>query len=116
MKVVLRRCQSDRDRQPARELRVRDLVIDLQSHAVTKAGQSIQLTKLEFRIFSLLAMNEGRVIPYARLVEYAWGYDEGHSSLLKTHICHIRSKLKLPLDGAGSIRSMSGVGYTLARS
>ena len=41
-------------------------------------------------------MNEGRVIPYSRLIEYAWGYyDEGDSNLLKTHICHIRKKLGL---------------------
>jgi DNA-binding response OmpR family regulator len=116
MKAVQRRCQSDLYRQPASELRVRDLVIDLQSHEATKAGQVIRLTKLEFRILYMLAMNEGRVIPYSRLVEYAWGYDGGDSSLLKTHVCHIRSKLDLPLDGAGSIRSVPGVGYTLARS
>ena len=115
MKVVLRRCQSDLYRQPASELRVQDFVIDLQSHQATKAGQVIQLTKLEFRILHMLAMNEGRVIPYSRLVEYTWGYDGGDASLLKTHICHIRSKLDLPLDGAGSIRSVPGVGYTLAR-
>ena len=60
----------------------------------------MQLTPLEFRILYLLAINEGRVIPYSRLVEYAWGYyDEGNSSLLKTHICHIRKKLGLATSG-----------------
>ena len=116
MKAVQRRCQSDLYRQPASELRVRDLVIDLQSHEVTKGGQVIQLTNLEFRILYMLAMNEGRVIPYSRLVEYTWGYDGGDSGLLKTHVCHIRSKLDLPLDGPGSIHAVPGVGYTLART
>ena len=76
----------------------------------------MQLTVLEFRILFILAMNEGRVIPYDRLVEYAWGYDGGDSSLLKTHICHIRQKLGLEAGKPGAIRAVSGVGYSLVRA
>ena len=99
MKAVMRRCQTDPYRQPASEVRVGDLVLDLQSHEVTKAGKPVQLTRLEFRILYMLALNEGRIIPYSRLIEYAWGYyDEGNSNLLKTHICHIRKKLSLTAE------------------
>ena len=38
------------------------------------------------------------------------------STLLRTHISHIRTKLKLPASGPGSIQSVVGVGYTLTRS
>ncbi len=93
MKTILRRCQADRYREPVSELAVGDLRLDLHSYEVTKGGRQVQLTPLEFRILYILAMNEGRVIPYSRLVEYAWGYDGGDSALLKTHICHIRKKL-----------------------
>ena len=71
---------------------------------------------LQFRILYLLAMNEGRVIPYARLVEYVWGRDGGNASVLKTHISHIRKKLGLPAEGAGSIHALPGVGYSLVRA
>ena len=57
------------------------------------------------------------MIPYSRLVEYAWGYyDEDNSSLLKTHICHIRKKLGLATSrgSAGAIKAVLGVGYTLS--
>ena len=85
-----------------------DLTLDLQSHEVTKGGAPVQLTLLEFRILHLLAMNEGWVVPYARLVEYAWGYyDEGNSSLLKTHLSHIRKKLRLPATGPAASRPSS---------
>jgi DNA-binding response OmpR family regulator len=117
MKTVLRRCQADPFRQAVSEVKVGDLVLDLQSHEVTKAGAPVQLTPLEFRILYLLAMNEGRVVPYSRLVEYAWGYfDEGNSSLLKTHLSHIRKKLRLPSTGPGSVKAVLGVGYSLARA
>ena len=59
-------------------------------------------------------MNPGRVIPYSRLVEYAWGYDGGDASLLKTHISHIRTKLGLD-TAQGGIKAVAGVGYSLAR-
>jgi DNA-binding response OmpR family regulator len=65
----------------------------------------------------MLALNEGRIIPYSRLIEYAWGYyDEGNSNLLKTHICHIRKKVGLPPGGKRGIKAVLGVGYSLSRA
>jgi DNA-binding response OmpR family regulator len=116
MKAVLRRYQADGSREPVSQLRVGDLDLDLQSYQVTKAGQVVQLTPLEFRILYMLAMNEGRVIPYSRLVEYAWGYDSGDANLLKTHICHIRQKLGLTTKQPGGVRAVAGVGYSLTRA
>jgi DNA-binding response OmpR family regulator len=117
MRAVLRRCQTDPSREAAREVRVGALSLDLQSQGVIKAGTRVQLTPLEFRILYLLAMNEGRIIPYSRLVEYAWGYHgEGSSSLLKSHISHMRRKLDLPADGKGAVKAVLGVGYSLTRS
>jgi DNA-binding response OmpR family regulator len=116
MKTVLRRCRTDGYQEPVSELRVGDLVLDLQAYQVTKHGKLVQLTPLEFRILYMLAMNEGRVIPYSRLVEYAWGYDSGDANLLKTHICHIRKKLGLPTGQPGGVRAVAGVGYRLERA
>jgi DNA-binding response OmpR family regulator len=114
MQAVMRRCRADQYAEPVREVRVGDLVLDQQSYEVTKGNTRVQLTPLEFRILYLLAMNAGRVIPYSRLVEYAWGYDGGEACLLKTHICHIRAKLGLD-TAQGGIKAVAGVGYSLAR-
>ena len=118
-KAILRRCQADRYREPVSELTVGDLRLDLDSYEVTKAGRQVQLTPLEFRILYLLAMNAGRVVPYARLLEYTWGYygeyGTGNSSMIKTHIYQIRQKLQLNSAGPGGIKAMRGVGYSLAR-
>jgi len=113
MKAVLRRVQTDPYQQAVRELKVGDLVLDVQSHETFKDGVSINLSPLEFRILFMLAMNANRVIPYSRLVEYAWGYDSGDANLLKTHVCHIREKLELPMIGQNGIRAVPGVGYKL---
>jgi DNA-binding response OmpR family regulator len=116
MKALLRRSQSDPYRQPTREVKIGNVLLDLQSYSVKAQDREIQLTPLEFRILYLLGVNEGRVIPYSRLVEYAWGYEGGDSSLLKTHICHIRQKLNLSAGKNGGIRAVPGVGYSLALS
>ena len=88
--------------------------LDLHSHEVTIRGERVvRLTPLEFRVLYMLAINEGRVVSSSRLVEYAWGYDGGDASLLKTHVCHIREKLGMPLDAKTGIKSVAGVGYKL---
>ena len=71
MQTGLRRCRTDRYGQPARQMVCGDLVLELDAQQMTKMGRLVQLTPLEFRILFLLAMNEGRVIPYDRSVEYA---------------------------------------------
>lgn len=113
MKTVLRRYETDPYHEVANELRVGDMVLDLQSHGTIKAGQPIMLTPLEFRLTFMLAMNPNRVIPYSRLVEYVWGHESGDTNLLKTHIHHIREKLNMPVEAKTGIKAVPGVGYRL---
>lgn len=112
MRAVLRRRQGER-RADASELRVGDIYLDLESHQGSCRGASVQLTPLEFRILSLLMTNPGRIVPFARVFQYAWGYDSHETRVLKTHVSHLRRKLGLPADGPGAIRSVSSVGYRL---
>src|SRR6266545_1732953 len=111
MKAILRRAAVDRFDQAVNCVEAGDLRLELTSHEVTRRGEPVELTAIEFRVVFLLAANMGRVIPYARLVEYAWGYDGGDASLLKTHVCHIREKLGMPLGTRTGIKSVAGVGY-----
>lgn len=112
MRAVLRRRQGEL-RADASELRVGDIFLDLESHQARCPGANVQLTPLEFRILSLLMMNPGRIVPFARMFQYAWGYDSVEARVLKTHVSHLRRKLGLPGDGVGAIRSVSSVGYRL---
>src|SRR6185436_16495194 len=116
METVLRRCRRSSHDRASRTVKAGDLELSLQSYEVTRGGgEPIQLTPLEFRILYMLAMNEGQIIPYTRLVDYAWGFEGGDANLLKTHICHVRAKLGLPLEGPGAIRSLATVGYSLVK-
>ncbi|MBI4506700.1 MAG: response regulator transcription factor [Chloroflexi bacterium] len=113
IRAVWRRGAGDGRPEPVRELHAGDLTLDVEGHEVKRGEQMVRLTPLEFRILHILASNPGRVVSATRLVEYAWGYDGGDVSLLKTHICHIRKKLLLERGGQGDISAVPGVGYRL---
>ena len=45
------------------------------------------------------------MVPTDRLIEFVWNYEGGDSFALKTHICHIRQKLKLVKEQPGNVQS-----------
>jgi two-component system OmpR family response regulator len=115
VRALLNRTAKGLRAEPAGVLAAGDLVLDQQSHEVTKGGTTVRLTPLEFRLLYILATNEGRVVNSARLIEYAWGYDGGQALLLKTHVCHIRRKLGLGHSRPGDIAAVPWVGYKLLK-
>jgi len=114
IRAILRRSSDLRVPEPARELSFGDYTLDIEAHRVRKGDTWIQLTPIEFRILHILTANGGRVVSFARLADHVWGYDGGDPAVLKTHISHIRSKLKLPREGIGAIRVVHGAGYYLS--
>jgi DNA-binding response OmpR family regulator len=112
IRAVWRRGLQPGEPEPVRQLDLGDLVLDVEAHEVRCGPGVARLTPIEFRLLYMLALNSGRVVSSARLVEYAWGYDGSDTSLLKTHMTHIRKKLGLT---AGDLSAVPGVGYRLAR-
>ena len=121
VRAVLDRARGGLISEPAGELVVGDLRIDAQAHEVTIRGARVRLTPTEFRLLRILAINAGRVVPSGRLVEHAWGYERGETTLLKTHVSHLRRKLGLGAGGAERpgdvrIRTVAWVGYALSHT
>jgi two-component system response regulator MtrA len=111
VQAIVRRYSRDVGGGAGGELRVGGITLNLHSHETTRGDISVHLTPLEFRILYALVMNVGRVIPYSRLVDLAWDYDSGDPELLKAHVCHIRSKLRMPPGGDVGIKTVRSVGY-----
>jgi DNA-binding response OmpR family regulator len=114
IRAVMRRSSGQPVMETERTLTVGDFTLDLEAHRVSRNEGVVQLTPLEFRIFHMLAINEGRVVTFSRLVEYGWGYDGGEPAMLKTHISHLRKKLRLEPEKPGYIQVLHGVGYVMA--
>lgn len=114
IRAALRRTGNNNSVKQTDQLTVGDMVIDVESHEVSRGGRSVRLTPLEFRMLYCLAVNSGRLVSTSKLIEYVWGFkDGGDANLLKTHICHIRRKLGLQSGKPGYIKNVPGTGYAI---
>jgi two-component system response regulator MprA len=94
-------------------LQVADLVVDPATRHVTRAGETIELTKLEFDLLELLIRNAGIVLSREVIYERIWGYDFGTGSKsLDVYVGYLRRKTEV---GGRSrlIHTVRGFGYTL---
>src|SRR4051812_8864901 len=111
--TILRRAVEAGKRRRDDSVRVGSLELDLLSQEVRYDGREVCLTPLEFRILRILAANAGRVVPYRRLIEFAWGHAGRSPSPLKSRIHSIRDKLGLPVRQEPGIAAVAGTGYAL---
>ncbi|WP_421382907.1 response regulator transcription factor [Bacillus salacetis] len=86
-----------------------ELSIDLKGHVVKVDGTTVNLTRKEFLLLSLLIQNQGQVFSREQLLDKIWGFEsEGTARTVDTHIKTLRLKLK----SAGSyVQTVWGVGY-----
>jgi len=94
-------------------IQVDDLVLNPATREVTRGGDPVELTKLEFDLLELLMRNAGIVIGRAVIYERIWGYDFGTGSKsLDVYVGYLRRKTE---DGGKPrlIHTVRGVGYTL---
>jgi two-component system OmpR family response regulator/two-component system response regulator QseB len=88
-----------------------ELSLDPAAHTVTLAGQPVELSSREFPLLQMLLENAGRVLTRSQLEQSIYGWrDEPDSNALEVHIHHLRKKL-----GNDLIRTLRGVGYTIAK-
>jgi two-component system, OmpR family, KDP operon response regulator KdpE len=110
MRAVLRRRSDDGD--PA--VRVGDLEIDLADRAVSRSGEEVHLTPIEFDLLSELAQHPGRLVTHRQLLQEVWGpgyEDETH--YLRVHFAHIRAKLEPDPSNPTYVITEPGIGYRL---
>jgi len=91
-----------------------NLSIDVAGHTVTRAGEEIHLTPLEFDILRVLSLHAGKLVTHRQLLREVWGpeyVDETH--YLRVHIAHIRSKLEPDASSPRYLVTDPGVGYRL---
>lgn len=101
------------DQYPTEELRVADLVMDLQRRTVERAGCSIRLSPKEFALLECLARSPGVVMTRAMLVEKVWGQAfESRSNVIDVHIKMLRDKIDADFSPR-LIQTVRGLGYVL---
>jgi len=87
------------------------LTLDAQTQVATQDGKLLNLSNREFELLQALMENAGQVVTRSRLEQSVFGSNRsGESNVLEVHIHNLRHKI-----GDASLRTVRGVGYTLAK-
>lgn len=90
-----------------------DIVLDAETHRVTRAGQDIKLGPTEFRLLSTFMEKPGRVWNREQLLDRVWGRDiYVDTRTVDVHIGRLRKALTVR-GGDDPIRTVRGAGYAL---
>ncbi len=96
----------------AAKIVVGDLVLDEDSHEVTRGGDPITLTATEFELLRFMMRNSKRVLSKAQILDRVWSYDfGGRSNIVELYVSYLRKKIdsgRPPM-----IHTLRGAGYVL---
>lgn len=90
--------------------RFRDITLDGENRIVTKGGERVDLTPLEFDVLKELMKNKNRTVSREKLLDEIWGVDfYGDFRTVDVRVAGLRKKLGLTTE----IRAISKTGYRL---
>ncbi len=94
------------------QLAIGDLLISVDSHAVTRGGVEISLTPLEFDLLLALAKKPRQVFSREVLLEEVWGYRHAADTrLVNVHVQRLRSKIEKDPEHPEIVVTVRGIGY-----
>lgn len=93
-------------------LQLGPLRVDRSQHEVTRDGERIHLTPIEFRLLVALVRRSGRVLSHRRLIAEVWGPRlRSEPRLLHDHMADLRTKLEPDPSEPRWLLTKAGVGY-----
>ncbi|MDC7706918.1 two-component system response regulator KdpE [Vogesella indigofera] len=115
VRALQRRRSGDGSESNGSLVRLGDAVtVDLANRSVSRDGEPVHLTQLEYRLLATLLAHRGKVLTHRQLLQEVWGpgYVE-HSHYLRIYMAHLRQKLEADPAQPRFLRTETGVGYRL---
>jgi two-component system KDP operon response regulator KdpE len=92
-----------------------ELVIDLAGRQVSRDGNQVHLTPIEFDLLRVLATHQGKLVTHKQLLRDVWGPAyERETHYLRVHVAHIRAKIEADPAQPRHLLTEPGVGYRLS--
>ncbi len=111
VRAMLRRAV-DRPR-PDAVVELGELRVDLARRRVTRDGDEIHLTPIEYDLLRTLVAHPGKVLTHKAIIQEVWGPGYGESHLLRVHIAALRRKIERDPRNPELIETVTGVGYRI---
>ena len=90
------------------------LVIDFDKRMVSVDEKEVHLTRVEYKIVSILARHSGKVITYSSLIDQVWGpYADDNNRILRVNMANIRRKIEKNPGEPEYIYTELGIGYRM---
>lgn len=89
-----------------------DVQADLSKRVVTRSGEPVHLTQIEYRLLAILMANPGKVLTHRHLLREVWGPSFIESNhYLRIYVGRLRQKLEADPAQPKHILTETGVGY-----
>ena len=89
-----------------------DVTVDLSRRLVSRGGETVHLTPIEYRLLSTLLGHPGKVLTQRNLLREIWGPSYVESShYLRVYVSHLRQKLENDPTQPRHFLTETGVGY-----
>ena len=88
--------------------------VDVARRRVTKSGQIVKLTAMEYALLQLFITHRDKVLTHRQILRELWGPKaEGQTHYLRTYMLRLRRKLEDGRDAPRYFQTESGIGYRL---
>lgn len=93
---------------------VQDVEVDLARRVVSRAGEEIHLTPIEYKLLTTLIRHAGKVLTHRQLLGEVWGPAyAGQTHYLRVYMAQLRHKLERDPARPQILITEPGVGYRL---
>jgi len=114
LRVLLRR-HARANPQGAAQIAFGTVQVDLANRVVTRDGESVHLTPIEYRLLAVLIAHRGKVMTHRELLREVWGPSHSESSqYLRVYMGHLRHKLEADPAQPVHLLTEVGLGYRFA--
>ena len=92
-----------------------DLVVDTDKGSVSRSGQELYLSALEYKLLLVFLNNRGQILSRERLLEEIWDSagDYVSDNTLTVYIKRLREKIEVDPQNPTLIKTIRGLGYRL---
>ncbi len=117
VKALLRRSDTRNRQSISTNLRIGPFELDPSKYLVTRNGEQIQLTTIEFALMKLLMQNAGHVLKRDFILDNVWGREVFVTPrTVDTHIANLRKKIGEGPEWSRWISGIRGIGYSFAEA